>query len=292
MTIIENTFSELQTEQFDKESLSSPYLELLKRTLIGYSNIDSFEYHPLAIVNPNWRTRILFIFDKILRKRNFAISKLKYVSREKRINGYDWPAQAETMIGLNRLNNIENCIRSILKDNIPGDFIEAGVWRGGATILMRAILKESNITDRKVWLADSFAGLPKPDAHYNADQGDKLHKIKILSVTLDEVKNNFRKYDLLDEQVIFLKGWFKDTLPNALIDNIALLRLDADMYGSTMEALKYLYPKLTPGGFVIVDDYNAIPNCKKAVDDYRNKNHITAAIITIDKEAVYWRREL
>jgi O-methyltransferase len=275
------------------QPITSTYIELLKKVLIDYFNIDSYEYYPLTIENPNWKTAILFPFDKLLRTRNFIISKRKYVIKEKRINGYDWPANATTMIGLNRLNNIEYCIHSINKDNIEGDLIEAGVWRGGATILMRAILKDLNILNKKVWVADSFKGLPKPDIEkYKSDKGNRLNKLKILNVSLEEVKRNFEKYDLLDEQVVFLEGWFKDTLAKAPITKLALIRLDADMYESTFQALENLYPKLSLGGYVIIDDYNAFQNCKQAVDDYRKKNNISNSIIEIDREAIYWRKEL
>ena len=274
-----------------KEPFQSPYIELLKKTLIDHKNITSYEYHPLSIVNPNWRTAILYPIDKLLGLRSFAICKHKFVSEAERLHGYDWPANADTMIGLNRLNNIEYCIHSIVRDNIPGDFIETGVWRGGATILMRAILKEMDIKDRCVWVADSFEGLPKPDiANYKADKGNQLYRSKILRASLDEVKSNFQKYDLLDDQVIFLKGWFRDTLPKASIDNISLLRLDGDMYESTILALQHLYPKLSIGGYVIIDDYYAFPNCKTAVHDYRHENNIIEKIIEIDKEAIYWRK--
>ena len=128
-----------------KQPSPSLYIELLKKVLIDFSKINSYEYHPLTIIKPNWKTAALFPIDKLLRKRNFAICKLKFVSEEKRLNGYDWPAYADTMIGLNRLNNIEYCIHSIINDKIEGDFIETGVWKGGATILMRAILKEFGV---------------------------------------------------------------------------------------------------------------------------------------------------
>ena len=275
------------------EAPESLYLELLKKTLIDYSKINSWEYHPLLIVSPTWKTQILFFLDKILRSRNFAICKLRFVEEKNRLNGYDWPADAKTMIGLNRLNNIEYCIRSIIHNNIPGDLIETGVWRGGAAILMRAVLKELQITDRKVWLADSFKGLPKPDkTNYKADKGTRLYKIKLLKSSLEEVRNNFRSFDLLDDQVMFLEGWFKDTLPNAPVDKLSLLRLDGDMYESTIQALTNLYPKLSYGGYIIIDDYNAFLNCKQAVTEYRAENNINNLIIEIDEQAVYWCKEL
>ncbi|MFK8036721.1 MAG: TylF/MycF/NovP-related O-methyltransferase [Crocinitomicaceae bacterium] len=272
--------------------MKSNYIELLKKTLIDYQKIDSYEYHPLEIVNPNWKTAILFPLHKLLKKRNFAISKIKYVNRNERLNGYDWPANALTMVGLNRLNNIEYCIRIILNNNIEGDFIETGVWRGGSTILMKGILKELGITDRVVWLADSFEGLPKPNSKvYPADKGNDLYKRRILTCSLEEVQKNFKNFELLDEQVKFIKGWFKDTLPTVPIKKISLLRLDGDLYESTYIALKYLYTNLSKGGFVIVDDYNAFPFCKAAVDDFRNEHNIKESIIEIDKEAIYWQKE-
>lgn len=272
--------------------MQSAYIELLKKTLIDYGNIDRIEYHPLEIVRPNFKTFFLFPIHRMLRKKNFAITKKKYVDRNERLNGHDWPANALTMIGMKRLNNIEDCVRTILNENIPGDFIETGVWRGGATILMRALLKELGVNDRTVWLADSFQGLPKPNAErYPADKGNPLHKEKILTCSLDEVKQNFERYDLLDEQVQFLPGWFKDTLPKFEVPQLSLLRLDGDLYESTFLALTHLYPKLASGGFVIIDDYNAFPYCKKAVEDYREKNSIEESIVAIDQEAVYWRKK-
>jgi O-methyltransferase len=269
----------------------SAYLELLKKDLIDHQNIGSMEYHPLSIVNPNWKTFFLYPLDRFLRKRNFSINKLIYVDKEKRMNGMDWPANAKTMIGYKRLSNIEGCIRAIVKDNIEGDLIEAGVWRGGATIFMKAVLNELNITDKIVWLADSFQGLPKPKKEFTVDRVSKLHKQRILTVSKKEVENNFRHYDLLDNKVKFIEGWFDETLPDAPIDKLSLLRLDGDLYESTIIALESLYPKLTTGGFIIIDDYNAFEFCKKAVLDYRLTYNIKEEIIEIDKEAVFWRKE-
>lgn len=210
-----------------------------------------------------------------------------------RAEGRDWPPPkiAHTMIGLKRLDNLQFCVEGILANNIPGDLIEAGVWRGGATIFMRAILKAYDVKDRYVWVADSFEGLPAPDPErYPCDAGDRLYTLKELAVTLDEVKANFGRYGLLDEQVRFLKGWFRDTLPKAPIDRLAVIRLDGDMYESTMDALVSLYPKLSVGGYLIVDDYGAIQACRQAVHDYRELYGIEDEILSIDWTGVYWRR--
>ena len=169
--------------------------------------------------------------------------------------------------------------------------METGVWRGGASIYMRGVLAAYGVTDRIVWLADSFSGLPKPnESDYPADKDLDLSGIEYLSVSVDEVRHNFERYYLLDDQVRFLVGWFKDTLPNAPVERLAVLRLDGDLYESTMDALGSLYPKLSTGGFLIVDDYGEIAACAKAVNDYREAHGVTDQIIEIDHDGVYWRK--
>lgn len=209
-----------------------------------------------------------------------------------RAEGRDcYPPTAHTLIGLKRLDNLQSCVEQVLKDNVPGDLIETGVCRGGAAIFMRAALKAHGVTDRVVWCADSFEGLPEPDAaRYPADAGDLHHLSRELTVPLERVKANFERYGLLDRQVRFLQGWFRETLPAAPVDRLAVIRMDGDMYESTMEAFEHLYPKLSPGGFVIVDDYGSNPPCAQAVSDYRERHGIKEEILPIDWAGVYWRR--
>jgi O-methyltransferase len=210
---------------------------------------------------------------------------------ERRLDGRDWPVHAETMVGLVRLDNLQELLETVLDEDVPGDVIETGVWRGGASIFMRGVLAAHGDRTRRVWLADSFQGLPRPDAaQYPADRGDELHTIDLLAVSLETVKANFGRYGLLDDQVRFLPGWFRDTLPRAPIDELSLIRLDGDMYESTIVALDALYPKLAVGGFVVVDDYGAIPGCRQAVDDFRRSRAIDAPLDAIDWTGVYWRR--
>src|ERR1700761_2021201 len=205
--------------------------------------------------------------------------------------GLDWPAEAETMIGMQRLTSLQECVETVLADDIPGDLIECGVWRGGACILMRAVLAAYGDETRTVWLADSFQGVPRSDpANYKADKGIRADfAAGILGVSEAEVKANFERYGLLDDRVRFLPGWFKDTLNDAPIDRIAVLRLDGDLYESTIQALDALYPRLSPGGFCIIDDY-ALPGCRQAVADYRSRHGITSEIVTIDQCGVLWRK--
>jgi hypothetical protein len=196
------------------------------------------------------------------------------------------------MIGLMRLDNLEDCIVRALKEDVAGDLVETGVWRGGAAIFMRAVLAAYGDQDRLVWAADSFEGLPAPDGdRYPADTGSRLHANPYLAVSLEEVRANFERYGLLDERVRFLKGWFRDSLPNAPIEQIAVLRLDGDLYESTMDALTHLYEKVSPGGFVIIDDYNSNRTCRLAVDDYRAEHDVGEPMADVDADAVFWRRD-
>lgn len=253
---------QLEWHQLERKRLIEKYLTLMQNCLVG----SIYEDPPLKALGSGE-------FDTKLREY-----------------GWDWPSVAHTMIGKKRLANVRSLAESVLGNGVEGDFIETGVWRGGACILMRAVLDAYSVKDRCVWLADSFEGLPPPDEDkYPADKGDKFHTFDELSVSEEQVKRNFEKYDLLDGQVKFLKGWFKDTLPNAPIQKLALLRLDGDMYESTMDALSALYGKVSLGGYVIVDDYHVVEGCRKAVHDFLNRNNITPEIIEIDGVGVYWK---
>jgi len=211
---------------------------------------------------------------------------------EKRSVGLDHPPFADTMIGLKRLDNIAYCISEIAKNKIEGDFIETGVWRGGAVILMQALRKVWGMEDKNIWVADSFEGLPIPDhQNYTADRGDDHHTNDFLAVDEHQVQRNFEKYHLWDDHIRVLKGWFKDTLPSAPIEKLSLIRLDGDMYQSTMDGLVHLYPKLAKGGYIIVDDWGAVEGCRQAVIDFRSLHHITEPMVEIDWAGIYWKKE-
>lgn len=272
--------------------LDDPYLDLLKKCLTRsifpelYRPLHqpSREKHPIAWM---FYPALAAMLDRMDLKL-CRYGKFDPVARSK---GSDWPAEADTMIGLKRLDHLHACIETVIRDEVPGDLIETGVWRGGACIFMRAALNAYGDQTRTIWVADSFEGLPRPDGRYCQDEGDVLWTFHhTLAVSLDQVKANFSRYGLLDERVRFLKGWFKDTLPTAPIERLAILRLDGDMYSSTMDSLVSLYPKLSLGGFAIIDDYSAIEACAKAVTDFRERNKINDPILPIDQDGVYWRK--
>jgi O-methyltransferase len=269
-----------------RSSTPDLYLDLLKGCLSRALFIDE----EVSVVAP--ASRLMRALQALVRRSlDVELVRRNPKVRQLRSEGRDWPPHAETMIGIRRLDHIQACITDVIRNQVPGDLIETGVWRGGATILMRAVLKAYGDTERTVWVADSFRGLPKPDGRaYAADEGDQHWTKSELAVTVDTVKENFERYGLLDEQVRFLPGWFKDTLPNAPITTLAVMRLDGDMYESTIQALESLYPKLSVGGHVIVDDYGAIPACRAAVDDFRQRFNITEGMHWVDWTGVSWKR--
>ncbi len=288
-----------------KSDVARRYLELLKKSLLNELYIEN-------------EARIVLVILNLINKRATGLADLRDVAQQRALldalaltketggaimlpvanadgtvsnkGARNFTELSHTMIGRPRLDNIQFCVETVLDEDVPGDMIETGIWRGGATIFMRGILAAYGITDRTIWAADSFEGVPPPT--HPEDKGlDLSAKVfPILAVSVDEVSNLFARYGLLDDQVKFLKGWFKDTLAPAPIEKLAVLRLDGDLYESTMDALGPLYGKVSPGGFVIVDDYFSCPPCKRAIDEFREVNKIDEKLSVIDGHSVFWRK--
>lgn len=261
------------------------YLDLLKRCLTGYlypesSNQEVYPERTLPLAK-RW-------LIASLNRRGLRVFRQVPFNAKARELGQDWPSIGYSMVGLKRLDNLQFCVQTALRDGVPGDLLEAGVWRGGSCIFMRAILNAHGVGDRTVWVADSFQGLPAPS--HDADRDYDLTKFHVLSVSQEQVEDNFRRFDLLDGQVKFLKGWFKDSLPTAPVSQLAVLRMDGDLYESTMDILTALYHKVSARGFVIVDDYHVVPPCKQAIHEFRERKGITDPIEEIDGTGVFWRK--
>lgn len=199
-----------------------------------------------------------------------------------------FPAMAHTMTTMLHLERTRDMIETVLEDGVEGDFCECGTWRGGCAILMRGMLEAYGDKDRKVWVCDSFEGLPKPKQMLYPE--DWLFRCKTMAVPLRTVQENFRRYGLLDDRVKFIKGFFGESLLDAPIHKLAVLRMDGDLYESTMDILTNLYCRLSPGGYCIVDDY-ILPGCAKAVTDFRALHNITAPLVRFERESRYWRKE-
>jgi O-methyltransferase len=281
-------------------TIGQDYLSLLKSALCA-SLYDESAWWILEgptrqrLRNSSWLARVSaevkLAILRALKKRKLVLVRQLAFNPSARDTGADWPLFGYTMTGRKRLDALQSCIETVLKDNVPGDFIETGVWRGGSVIFMRAVLKANAVSDRIIWCADSFSGMPiANDKDIIIDPNSDLSDQAYLNVSLEQVQGNFARFGLLDQQVRFLKGWFRDTLPSAPISRLAILRLDGDLYESTMDALASLYDKLSHGGFIIVDDYNTWKGCKEAIDEFRTSRSIKSPILSIDHSAIMWRK--
>jgi O-methyltransferase len=291
-TASESTASHSSLEEpVPSTTLEDRYLDLMKRVLTRYDFGEN--YRPVRRPKNellSWAYYPLNTLNNLARSRGLQLVEYTPFDPEARAVGRDKP-DAETMVGLRRLDNLQFCVTDVIRRKVPGDLIECGAWRGGSCILMRAILAAYGVKDRVVWVSDSFEGLPKPDPRLNPETAQYWSGGE-MAVSLDEVKQNFRRYGLLDDQVRFLKGFFIDTLPKAPIERIAVLRADGDLYESITQTLDYMYPKVAIGGYVIMDDYgDHLPPARKATDDYRKAHNITEPIHRIDWSGAYWRKE-
>jgi O-methyltransferase len=288
-------------------SLQHRYIELLKNSLLNEPYLEN-------------EVRLLYIFSMLASRQKVDVEVVREIGRrlpdwvarvrQARQEGRPWWTVnmndasgttkklnlrnvcefSHTMVGRKRLDNITQCLDVVRTENVPGDLIETGVWRGGASILMRGYLAAWEMNDRKLWVADSFEGLPVPSLPEDEGWDFSAAKVPILAIPLEEVQENFRRYNLLDDQVQFLKGWFCDTLSTAPIDKLAVLRLDGDLYESTMDGLNALYDKVSPGGFIIVDDYGDFEPCRRAITEVREKHGISDPIEIIDWAGAFWRK--
>lgn len=251
------------------------YVELMKRAVSGYLYLDQDESG--------------YRYDPETRRwcdpKTMSPEALEHCRKE----GLDWPGIGYSMCGFKRLENLEYCLRTAVTNGVPGDFIETGVWRGGACIFATGVLRALGQKDRVTWVADSFNGLPPPDAEkYPADRGSVFHKEDYLRVSRHQVERAFELFGLRDQNVRFIEGYFEQTLATAPVEKLCVARLDGDMYSSTICALDALYHKISPGGFVIIDDYS-VKQCRSAVTDFRQTHGIEAEIKHCDWTGAYWQ---
>jgi hypothetical protein len=253
----------------DTESLRRAYLELLKLGLCDLAGAATLSVEAL------WGGRV---YSRVLNPDHL----------ESRVDGRDWPWGGLTMGGLTRLDDLQGCVESLVADGVEGDLIEAGTWRGGASIMMRATLDSLGVEDRDVWVADSFQGFT--GASEAIDSESDMTVLDYTSVGIQEVSEAFARLGL-DRGVRFVPGFFAQTMPGLRGRRWALVRLDGDSYEATRDCLEALYPGLAKGGMLIVDDYGAFDACRWAVDEYRRGHDISEPIEQVDWTCVRWRRE-
>lgn len=269
--------------------MNSNYLYIMKHALTASLYPESAWKLLAADKQGGLRSKIRNTIIRLLKNRSFLLVKTLPFDRASRESGEDWPMFGFSMIGHKRLDNIADCLQSVVTNRVPGDFVECGVWRGGASIFARAVLNEIGARDRTVWLADSFEGMP---VRKEKDFSDPALETNLyLKVSVEQVRENFERFGLLDSNVKFIKGWFCDTLAKSEIKSIGVLRLDGDYYSSTMDALNALYDRVSDGGYVIVDDYNAFASCKTAIHDFCTQRGIAPNFVPIDRHAIYWQKE-
>jgi O-methyltransferase len=270
------------------------YLDLLKRTLVNLVYAEDALRLDAALSGMPGADRLAR--QRLLRdvryERPDAYAEVVATKREGGLDGF-WGARlAHTMIGLDGLENLERCAHRVFADGVPGDFLEAGVCHGGASIFLRALQVAYGESDRVMWLADSFAGVPPPTHEVDREHGLDLTEERVpwMAAGLDAVRDNFETYDLLSDGVRFLPGLFADTLPDAPVEKLAILRLDGDLYESTSDALEALYDRVSEGGYVIVDDYGCLEPCRLAVDEFIAKRGLDVELNRVDWTRVCWRK--
>jgi O-methyltransferase len=203
-----------------------------------------------------------------------------------------------TMTSVRRAKQLWHCCLETIEKKIPGDFVECGVWKGGSSGLMALAAEQTN---KKIHLYDSFEGLPEPSEKDGTDAADysagantgHMKTIGKCVGTLTEVKKLMEeKLHIEPSRLVYHVGWFKDTLSKWPPNSIALLRLDGDWYESTRLCLEFLYPAISAGGFIIIDDYFCWRGCALAVDEFREKYKIVEPVVRIDHDSAFWRKQL
>ena len=226
--------------------------------------------------------------------------KLNNMLIENRLNGLDWTYLGYTMTGTKRIGTIEFLLKDIFDKKIAGDFVETGVWRGGSSIFARGVIRAYHEGFRSSYVCDSFAGLPPGKIIFGV--GDmNWDNTPYLEVNSLEVAKNFHSVSMLDPNVIFVQGFFNNSMPHLKkqMGKISILRLDGDIYESTVDVLYHLYDKVEIGGYIIIDDWNKddltpptpFPAKTAVLDFFKVHNINDAEIITIDPIAIYWQKK-
>jgi O-methyltransferase len=182
-----------------------------------------------------------------------------------------------TMTSIERMYSLYQSVHYVIDHNLPGDFVECGVWKGGSSMIIALTLKKLGINNRTIYMYDTYEGMSEPtdndkdihggSAEQQLNSAQKTEDIWCYS-TLDEVKGNMQRTGYPADKIVYSKGKVEDTIPHTIPGKIALLRLDTDWYESTLHELKYLYPLLSRQGVLILDDYGHWQGARKAVDEY------------------------
>jgi O-methyltransferase len=266
------------------------YLGLMKRALTGLTAVENEMRLARAARTPEILRDSIYVRDIRYRESETRARLERAKKTGEMLDG--WPMiHAHSFIGFHGLDHIERLSEILFADGIAGDFVDAGTWRGGSAIFMRALHRAFGEEVRNLWVADCFEGVPPPESGPDVAANLDLtaERFPFMLASQREVTDNFSAFDLLDDGVRFLPGLFADTLPEAPVAQIALLRMDGDLYTSTLDVLHALYDRVVPGGYVIVDDYALAP-CRQAIDEFRAERGITDPVERINWTIVHWRK--
>jgi hypothetical protein len=241
--------------------------EMRKQLMQKVKDYQSLKWDPELTLEYSAMSPLQLQYADLLKR---TLTSTTYPEREQNIErvkeGREYAQNAHTVIGWRRLENIQLAIEYILKSGVEGDFLEAGVWKGGACIFATGVLQALGDAHRRVWVVDSFEGLPRPTIHgvrntTNNEVGWSEQR-DFYAISVDQVRQNFEAYGLLSERVRFVKGFFAESLREKAaelgMNKLAILRMDGDMYESYMDVLFNLYERVSVGGVVIVDDYRYV----------------------------------
>jgi hypothetical protein len=238
------------------------------------------------------------MLNKLLKSFNFQLIKTnqsenKFPDFEPSFNSIMETCKPFTMTSEERLYSFNKAVEYIVKNNIEGDIVECGVWRGGSSMCAMLSLLQLNAANRNFFLYDTFEGMSEPtsidhdilgkDAKNLLEESQKsTDDMMWCYAPIEEVKANIQSTNYSENLVQFIKGKVEDTIPKTLPDKIAILRLDTDFYESTYHELVHLFPKLVKGGVIIIDDYGHWKGAREAVDQYFKEQNVEILLNRID----------
>jgi len=257
------------------------YVVVTQQTLTHLEDTVAALQH--AVAAPGAEVDYQVLTDYVAKQRKFETTDPEFFALYERVKPY-------TMTSIERLYAMHSAVAHVARSGLQGAIVECGVWRGGSMMMAALTLAALGKTDRDLFLFDTFAGHPRPNPerdlreHYEfwlqrrrTDQSSSWAE-----VTLDDVRDNLSSTGYPLDRIKFVKGVVQETIPAAAPEAIALLRLDTDWYDSTAHEMHHLYPRLVPGGVLIIDDYGEMPGQKQAVDDYCEQNGVGLLLNRID----------
>lgn len=257
------------------------YIVLTQQTFAHLQDTIAALEHSISAPGANVDYQVLTDFTAKLRK--FELTDPEFFALYEQVKPY-------TMTSIERLYAMHKAVEHMARARLQGAIVECGVWRGGSMMMAALTLLALGKTDRNLFLFDTFAGHPRPDPerdckeHYEfwlqrrrTDQSSSWAE-----ATLEEVRNNLASTGYPLDKITFVQGIVQETIPANAPAAIALLRLDTDWYDSTAHELHHLYPRLVPGGVLIVDDYGEMQGQKQAVDEFCAQNGFALLLNRID----------